>query len=203
MTPSAEENINVQELPENVASTSQTALKILIGFATVFLLAVFGSIYLKEFFTTVGVWVVENLGLPGLFGMWVLIDTVPTPMSYAPIMFLSIKGGLNHWVILAVASAASMTGGMIGFSLGHWVGMPQKVRAWFDEKYPGKYDILQRHGAWGIVIVGLLPMPFALGTWTAGAMRIPFWQAGLAMFVRIPKTGIYVALIMSGLAVGG
>ena len=107
MTPSAEENINVQELPENVASTSQTALKILIGFATVFLLAVFGSIYLKEFFTTVGVWVVENLGLPGLFGMWVLIDTVPTPMSYAPIMFLSIKGGLNHWVILAVASAVA------------------------------------------------------------------------------------------------
>ena len=203
MTPSAEENINVQELPEHVASTSQTAMKILIGFATVFLLAVFGSIYLKEFFTTVGVWVVENLGLPGLFGMWVLIDTVPTPMSYAPIMFLSIKGGLNHWVILAVASAASMTGGMIGFTLGHWVGMPQKARAWFDEKYPGKYDILQRHGAWGIVIVGLLPMPFALGTWTAGAMRIPFWQAGLAMFVRIPKTGIYVALIMSGLAVGG
>ena len=203
MTASVDENMNATEISDDPPSSSQTAIKILFGFATVFVLAVLGSVYLKDFFTTAGVWVVDNLGLPGLFGAWVLIDTVPTPMSYAPIMFLSIKGGLNHWVILAVASVASMTGGMIGFTIGHWIGMPQRVRSWFDEKYPGKYEILQRHGAWGIVIVGLLPMPFALGTWTAGAMRIPFWQAALASLVRIPKTGIYVVLIMSGLAVGG
>lgn len=203
MTALSEENMNPKALQSDAGSSSQTAIKILIGFAMVFLLAVLGSVYLKDFLTTLGIWVVENLGLPGLFAVWVFIDTIPTPMSYAPIMFLSIKGGLSHWTILIVASAASMTGGMIGFSMGHWIGMPQKVRLWFDEKYPGKYEILKRHGAWGIVIVGLLPMPFALGTWTAGAMRIPFWQAALASLVRIPKTGIYVVLIMSGLAVGG
>ena len=136
MTTSIDENINANELSEDTSSSSQTAIKILFGFATVFVLAVLGSVYLKDFFTTAGVWVVDNLGLPGLFGAWVLIDTVPTPTSYAPIMFLSIKGGLNHWVILAVASVASMTGGMIGFTIGHWIGMPQKVRTWFDEKYP-------------------------------------------------------------------
>ena len=107
----------------------------------VFVTAAICSVVYKDFFEGIGVWIVENVGLPGLFVAWILIDTVPTPMSYAPIMFLSIKGGLSPWVILAVASVASMTGGLIGFSLGRAVGMPASVVAWVERKYPGKYAI--------------------------------------------------------------
>lgn len=203
MSTLSENNLTQRGMDRETKKTSQTAMKIVVGFVMVFLTAAFCSLYFKTFFENIGLWVVESVGIPGLFVAWTLIDTIPTPMSYAPIMFLSMKGGLSPWVILVVASTASMTGGLIGFSIGRAIGMPKSVLNWMEEKYPGKYDILQKHGAWGIVIVGLLPMPFAIGTWTAGAMQIPFWKAALALLVRIPKTGIYVVLILSGLSVGG
>ena len=40
-----------------------------------------------------------QFGLLGLFIAILLIDTFPTPMSYAPLMLLAIQGGMPIWVV--------------------------------------------------------------------------------------------------------
>ena len=81
--------------------------------------------------------------------------------------------------------------------------MPRRIEAWLETHSPEQFGLLRRYGALGVAAVGALPLPFALGTWTAGAMRVRFVGVLLACLVRIPKTGFYVGLIMSGLKLGG
>ena len=52
------------------------------------------------------------------------------------------------------------------------------------------------------MLIGGLPLPFALGTWSAGAMGVRARHAMLASLVRIPKTALYVLFILLGVQVG-
>ena len=146
---------------------------------------------------------VTQFGLLGLFIAILLIDSFPTPMSYAPLMLLAIQGGMPIWVVFIASSLASMSGGLIGYSIGRMVGLPDRLETWLEAKHPDQFTLLKQHGAWGVAAVAALPLPFALGTWTAGAMKVRFGGVLLACLVRIPKTAFYIALIMGGLTLGG
>ena len=91
---------------------------------------------------------------------------------------------------------------MLGYLIGRTVGMPEFINRWLQGKHPALFEAMKRDGAMGVVLVGTLPLPLALGTWTAGAMRIAFWQVAIALLVRVPKIGLYVFLITSGLSFG-
>ena len=67
---------------------------------------------------------------------------------------------------------------------------------------PGR-NVFQRYGAAGVFLIGALPLPFAAGTWTAGAMRCHFGKVALACLVRYPKTAALLAIITTGFNLGG
>ena len=178
-------------------------IRLLVGFAVIFLVATLCGLLFKEPLERLGTSAVNNFGLMGLYASVLLIDTFPTPMSYAPLLLLAIKGGVAVWIVMLTGSAASICGGILGYTLGRVVGMPRVVEAWMEKNHPEQFDLLKRYGAFGVAAVAALPLPFALGTWTAGAMRVRFDYVLLACLVRIPKTGFYVALILGGLKLGG
>ena len=55
----------------------------------------------------------------------------------------------------------------------------------------------------GVAIAALLPIPFALATWTAGLTGVAFPKLLAASLLRIPKTWFYLWLILQGWAMGG
>ena len=178
-------------------------IRLVMGFVVLFALAALCGLFLMEPIERLGTAVVTQLGLTGLFVAVLLIDSFPTPMSYAPLMLLAIQGGLPVWVVFIASSVASMSGGLIGYSIGRLVGLPARLSGWLEAQHPEQFTLLKRHGAWGVAAVAALPLPFALGTWTAGAMRVPLSGVLLACLVRVPKTLFYIALILSGLTLGG
>ena len=101
-----------------------------------FALATLCGIFLMEPIERLGTAAVTQFGLLGLFIAILLIDTFPTPMSYAPLMLLAIQGGMPIWVVFIASSLASMSGGLLGYSMGRLVGLPKRLEAWLEDKHP-------------------------------------------------------------------
>ena len=177
-------------------------IRLLIGFLIVFIIASVCGLWFKDPIGRFATLAVNNFGTLGLFGFVLAIDSFPTPFSYAPIMLLAIEGGISVAVVFFVSSLASMSGGLIGYTIGRLIGLPKKIEAWLLRKHPEQFTLLRRYGAHGVALVAALPLPFALGTWTAGAMRVSLGGVLLASLVRIPKTAFYIILITAGLSIG-
>jgi len=192
-----------EEPQEKTPIGAQTWLSVIGGFVVIFLVAAAAGMWLREPITDLGTAAVEHLGLAGLIGFVLAVDSLPTPFSYAPMMLLAVQGGMSTWLVFVTCSLASMTAGLLGYGIGRVVGMPERAEIWLSGRYPKQLKLLKTHGAWGVFIAGALPMPFAIGTWTAGAMGARFVPVALACLVRIPKTGIYLGLIAGGLSLGG
>jgi len=146
---------------------------------------------------------VQELGVTGLFAAVLAVDAIPTPLSFVPLMLLAAQGGMSLSFVYGTCASASICAGLLGYLIGRIIGMPQWLDRTISRRHPGGKEWLKRYGAVGVVIVGILPLPFAMGTWTAGAMKVPIHQVALACLIRIPKTAIYFALIVSGLQIGG
>ena len=149
-----------------------------------------------------GEYMVREMGVVGLFGAVLAVDAIPTPLSFVPLMLLAAQGGMHLSVVYGACASASIIAGMVGYFIGRSIGMPEWLDSFITRRHPDGKEWLHRYGAVGVVIVGILPLPFAIGTWTAGAMKVPFHQVALASLIRIPKTAIYFGLIVSGLQIG-
>ena len=194
---SLESSINTQRIDRK-----SMAVKLLVGFGFVFVLASISGIWLKEPIEAIGTSAVDKFGVPGLYLFVLAIDSVPTPFSYAPIMLLAIEGGISTPKVFVVSSLASMSGGLIGYLIGRVIGLPPRIANWLNTKHPENFRLLKKYGPQGVALIGALPLPFALGTWTAGAMRVKFAGVALALLIRIPKTAFYIMLITAGLSLG-
>ncbi len=183
-------------------SALQTVAKIVVGFLVVFGIAALLGLWFREPLETLGTHAVERYGLLGLAGIVLLVDLIPSPLSYVPFMFLASAGGLSFPAVFLVSASASYSAGLIGYALGRAIGMPQRLDRWMSEKHPRVRQLLDQKGGWGVAAISALPVPVALGTWSAGAVRVPLSQVALALLIRWPKTAAYLVMIHSGLSLG-
>ena len=183
-------------------SLLKTGLKLLFGFVVIFALSALLGVYFNEPLEAAGSFLIDRFGLAGLAAATFIVDCIPTPLGYIPFMLLANVGGVANSTIFGVCFAASFSAGLTGYGLGRVVGMPQRVDAWMRAKHPRVRELLETHGVWGEVFIAALPLPLALGTWSAGALRLPPDKVALALLVRIPKTAFFLTMIESGLMVG-
>ena len=188
---------------EGSESLLKTGAKLLFGFVVIFGLSALLGLYFNEPLEAAGRVLIERFGLAGLAASTFVVDCIPTPLGYIPFMLLANMGGVSNTTIFTVCFGASFSAGLTGYALGHQVGMPARVDAWMHARHPRVRALLDTHGVWGVVFIAALPLPLALGTWTAGALRLPFKRVALALLVRIPKTAFFLAMIESGQMVGG
>ena len=137
----------------------------------------------------------NRFGLAGLYVGALLIDCIPTPGGPIPILTLSIQGGASILSVFLVSFMGSLTAALIGYGLGLKMGLPLKLQAWMETRYPGKIEVIREKGTWGVVILAALPLPLAFATWTGGTFRVSWKGIVLASFVRIPKMLIYLSTI--------
>ena len=79
-----------------------TVIKIGTGFMVAFAIAVACGAWLREPLQAFGTLAVQSGGLPGLFGAILVIDSVPTPLSYVPFMLLALWGMATLILIFCV-----------------------------------------------------------------------------------------------------
>ena len=148
-------------------------------------------------------WLVANVGLGGVFVITIIFDSFPTPFSFVPLLVLLIHQGMDPWFAGLFFSGASVTGGFIGIHLGRYIGLPKRLESWAEEKFPGILDWLRERAAIGVAAFAILPLPFSLATWSAGALRAHRGKVMLAVGARIPKVAVLIATLMAGRTVGG
>ena len=185
-----------------VAESWKNIVGIAVGLGVFFGLAALLGSYFMEPITLVGKQAMDRFGVPGLALAVLLVDMLPTPLSYVPFMFLAIAGGMPFWDVLWISSVTSYIAGLLGFGMGRAIGMPERLETWVHERHPRVRELLDRYGGWGVAAIGILPLPLAIGTWSAGALKIRSGQAAVALLVRFPKTALYLWMIHSGFMVG-
>lgn len=150
-----------------------------------------------------GRWFVDALGPAGLFTAVTLVDASPVPMTNEPLVLLALGGGLGPWTIFAIVSGASVLAGFVGHVSGALVDRRLPIGDYVERKQPEAARWIRTRGAWGVAVAAVLPMPYALATWTAGAMGVPLRHVMLASLLRVPKTAFYVWLLTTGWRLGG
>ena len=59
--------------------------------------------------------------------------------------------------------------------------------------------LVERYGVIALAATALTPLPFSLGCWAAGALKMPFSTFFAVALLRIPRVAGYLALIYFGL----
>lgn len=143
-----------------------------------------------------------RFGWAGLFAGVVITDASPIPMTHEPVLLLAVAEQMPVWTIAAVAASASVTAGPVGY-LGGWLLRTRSdARRLLEDRAPAMIRFLRDWGATGVAIAALLPIPYALATWTAGLLGVRLPKVLLASLLRIPKTCFYLWLIVQGWALG-
>ena len=176
--------------------------KVILGLISAFGLAVVCGTWFGAPLERAGVWAVTEFGLSGL-GLGVLVvDVLPAPLSTFPFMVLALEGGLAFGAVFVVISVASYISGLLGYCIGRRVGLPEAFDRAVRRRFPEGRALLETHGAYGVAICGLAPLPLALGSWTAGALGVRASHVAVALLVRAPKTLVYLVFIEQGLSFG-
>jgi len=200
----------VAELPTDAERTTGGGYRIdarligkaLIGLLGLLLFSYLCGVLLRDPIVIASKWAFAKFGLYGLFCGVIVTDASPLPMTNEPLMLLAVSAGIEPLTVFLTTSTGSITAGFIGYTCGRLFGRALGIGDWIHRKYPGFESFMLRYGAYGVAICALLPIPFALSTWSAGMARVQLWRVMLACLVRIPKTAFYLWLIVQGWGLG-
>lgn len=177
--------------------------KAVVGLIVILAVAGTTGVLFREPLQALGDAFIGRWGLGGLAIGVIITDASPLPLTNEPLVFLARGAGLDLWTIFGVVSGASVAAGSVGYWSGRVFGGALKLAPWMAHRHPGLTHYMTQYGAEGVAIAALLPIPFALSTWSAGILRVPYGRVFVATLVRIPKTIFYALIIVGGLAAGG
>ena len=182
---------------EEISAQNQTAK--LIG--TLILLILLGGlcgVLFRSQIEFLGSWLIGQLGIWGLVIGTLITDTSPLPLTSEPIAIIGFGAKVPLWIIICTMSATSHLAGPIGYLCGHSVRNFSFVQKLLNGKLKPLSLFVHKHGIAAVAMGALLPIPYALTTWIAGAVGIGFWHTFLASTLRWVKTATYVYLLSLG-----
>lgn len=139
----------------------------------------------------------RRIGWPGLFFGVLVLDGVPQPFTYVPLIFMAVKGSASKLQVFMICATASYLAAILGYLVGGCLHRPLWGKRYFDrvsQGFPYVPALMQRKGARGVLLAAMLPVPLAVATWMAGFFGVPFSSFMLAAFGRFPKILLFVLL---------
>lgn len=145
---------------------------------------------------------IENYGLMGIAVGTLICDTSPIPLTNEPIALIALGAGIPFWEIVITMSFASHCGAPIGYICGYFLGKQPWFLKLVSQKYPNAFNKGQRYAVRAVALGALLPIPYAITTWVAGAVNADFKMVVLAGTFRWIKNIMSVSLVAGGWAIG-
>jgi len=81
------------------------------------------------------------------------------------------KGGLC-FVFALVTTAGSVSGGIIGYTIGLKGGRPVAKKLYDEEKIALADRLYERYGVWAVAVAGFTPVPYCIFTVLSGVLRM-------------------------------
>jgi membrane protein YqaA with SNARE-associated domain len=145
-------------------------------------------------------WVVDRIGFPGMALILLVTDTLVTPFPPDLLLVMIAKSRLaEDWPrYVLMLGLISVTAGMLGWSIGRWLGHRRPVQRWFGEFKEDRHDFIRRYGFWAVVIGAITPLPYSVTCWSAGVLGIRWGTVLLASLLsRLPRFFLYYWLLSS------
>ncbi|HEX2187723.1 MAG TPA: DedA family protein [Longimicrobiaceae bacterium] len=133
-------------------------------------------------------WIIEairSLGVPGV-GLLMFLENVFPPLPSEVVMplagYLSARGGMSIWAVVAAGSAGSLAGAALWYAVGRTVseerllGWVERHGAWLamtPEDVGRARRFFQDHGGVSVLVGRLLPVVRTLISVPAGFSRMP------------------------------
>lgn len=174
--------------------------------AALFGLVVIGSLgayFGRSYIEAAGIWLIQNYGLWGIAMATLITDTSPLPLTSEPVALLGLGAEIPFWHIILFMGGTSHLCGPLGYVFGALVGRVGLKH--IVKRVPSLMPVIayvRQHGVKAVAMGALLPIPYALTTWTAGALGVSFWGVCAASSLRWLKTLIYVSLLAGGWLIG-
>lgn len=116
-------------------------------------------------------WLVADLGYPGLLLGTLALDATPFT-SHDPLLLAAMFAGFPFVPLAATVCFGAFVASWINWVGGRWLG---RHSPWI-QRMMIRYKIrpfLRYYGPWAMVVAGMIPMPFAIVAWGAGAAEVP------------------------------
>ena len=142
----------------------------------------------------------SDRALPAL-GIIAFIESSVFPIPPDVLLIpMVIAAPRQAWRYAAVATAASVAGGFLGYAIGYYafgaVGQPILEFYGVMDRYYALKDTFDQWGAWVIMLKGMTPIPYKLVTITSGALHFDLVAFGLASIVSRAVRFFLVAALL-------
>lgn len=150
---------------------------------------------LREF----ALWVVEELGLLGIFLGVLAADALSFPISIDTYVLVAVASD-TPLPVMVICTISSILGGNISYFLGPLLQKVPLLSTKLDQFRPRGEKLFARYGFWAIVIAALSPIPFCITCWVAGIYKMNYKKFFLGTLFRAPRLVIYYFLFELGMA---
>jgi membrane protein YqaA with SNARE-associated domain len=149
--------------------------------------------FLRSEVVAFATWMYDHLGLIGLTMLFLVSETVVSPMP--PEVFLLIVAGSElsrAWFgPVTVLALASTVGGNLGWLLGLGLRETGLVHRILGRHHGRSVELMRRFGIWAVVLAATTPIPWSVTSWTAGALHMPWRRYALGSLFRLPRIILY------------
>ena len=142
---------------------------------------------------------VTHLGGPGVFLGFFLADAFTVPLPVDAFNTFALFGGMSFLEVVVWASSGSLIGGVLGYYVGGWIRRFDWFKRFYGKRAEEMDQLVSKYGAYALAVTALTPLPFSLGCWACGALKMRFSLFFLVSLLRIPRVAGYLALIYFGL----
>lgn len=182
--------------------TSQKIIRLVLGLLSLVALGALCAWLFQEEVRRYGTFFVDAYGLWGIAIGTLICDTSPIPLTNEPLALIAIGADIPLWQIIITMSAASHCGAPVGYTCGLVMGKQSWFQALVQRKYPDALEKGRPYAIRAVALGAVLPIPYAITTWAAGAMKAGFWKTCLAGSLRWIKNAVTVSIIAGGWIIG-
>ncbi len=156
-----------------------------------------GLFFVKDHYQNLAFWVAKTLGLGGIALFVFINDLFIIPMT-VDILFPFVMNH-NRVELLLVMGLSSALGGIGGYLIGRVIGHLSIIEAQIARFSKEGRLLIEKYGAWAVVIAALSPIPFTTVCYLAGMVKISPLKIVFATLARIPRMILYYFVIKGGL----
>ncbi|MGM0556567.1 MAG: YqaA family protein [Myxococcota bacterium] len=194
-----------EHIPEHVDESEGPSLRRLAWqtfWVTVLLVAMVAGAgwLLRDPLTELAHWLVENLGLAGMFIGVFLADTFTFPIPPDVYIFIAVASGVDVVPALTTVAIASVIAGNVAYYIGPYVSEIPLLRKRIEHFRPRGEKLFAKYGVWAVAIASMTPVPFSVVCWMAGTYRMKYYGFAVATLMRIPRVVGYYWLYKMGWA---
>jgi membrane protein YqaA with SNARE-associated domain len=175
-------------------------LRTLLGFGVAFGAAALAGRLFRPQIEALGRAFVANFGYAGMYLGTFLADAFTLPLPSWFYFVLTVASGASPLFAIVAVTLGSLTGALLAYRMSASIAEVPLFSARIAAAREKLAPLLEKYGAWAMLIVSFLPLPFSITCYVAGSYRIGPRLFGIYLALRVPRLIAFYLIVRAGFA---